>query len=162
MTQLEALCSPDRWDDDPKQWRLDEHEYNAALAIVNSVKPRNELEAAFAAQMVAVHLMTMQVAARAIKVRYDTRSAAVAAKLARTFTMQLETLRAMRTKGRTARQSIKVTKETHQPIHYHRGDNENDRQAHGRAPEAIDQCAALPSPDTIGRVVPLPSHKGQG
>ena len=160
MTQLESLCSADRWDDDAKQWRLDEHEFSAALAIVNSVKPRNEIEAALAAQMVAVHLMTMQIAARAIKDRYDTRSAAVAAKLARTFTMQLEALRATRTKRPVSRQSIKVRKETHQHIHYYRGDDGNERQAH--APRAADECAAMPSPDPGGRIVSLSSRKRQG
>jgi len=39
------------WDDEAKQWRLDENEYSAALSIVNSVKPRNEMEACLAAQM---------------------------------------------------------------------------------------------------------------
>jgi len=59
MRQLEALCRPTDWDESARQWRLDEHEFSALLAIVNTAKPRNELEAAQVAQMVAVHLMTM-------------------------------------------------------------------------------------------------------
>ena len=162
MSQLQALCSADRWDNDAKQWRLDENEYSAALTIVASIAPRNELEAALAAQMVAVHLMTMQLAARAIKDSYDSRTAAVAAKLARTFAIQMEALRANRTKRTTARQSIKVRKELHQHIHYHRGDDGTDRQTHEPRAVAVDECAALPSPDASGRVVPMPSRKGQG
>ena len=69
MRQLEALCGKSHWDEAAKQWRLDENEFSAALAILNSLHPRNELEAAHAAQMVAVHLLTMKVSARAIKIR---------------------------------------------------------------------------------------------
>jgi hypothetical protein len=161
MAQLEALCTQSHYDREAKQWRLDEHEFSAALAIVNSVKPRNELEAALAAQMVAVHLMTMQIAARAIKDLYDTRTAAVAAKLARTFTIQMEALRATRSKSRTARQSIKVRKDLHQHVHYHdhRGGSESESQPHGPGAQAADQCAALPSPQPGGKVVPLSSRK---
>ncbi|WP_295635918.1 hypothetical protein [Novosphingobium sp.] len=162
LAQLQSLVGESHWDDEAQQWRLDENEYSAALALVNSVKPRNELEAALAAQMVAIHLLTMKVAARAIKYDYDTRTAATAAKLARTFAMQMDSLRANRTKNTTARQSIKVRKETHQHIHYHRGDDKNGSQAQGRATRAIDECTALPSPNESGRVVSLPSREGQG
>jgi hypothetical protein len=160
MGQLQSLVSESHWDEKAKQWRLDENELSAVLAMVNTVKPRDEIEAALAAQMVAVHLLTMKLAARALKYGADTQSAAVFAKLARTFTIQMEALRANRTKRPVSRQSIKVRKELHQHIHYHRGDDGNDRQAH--EPRAADNCAALPSPDAGGRVVPMPSRKGQG
>ncbi len=162
MQQLQALCGDNHWDDKAKQWRISEEEYSAILAMVSTIKPRDEMEAALAAQMVAVHLMTMKVAARALKYDHDTQSASVAAKLARTFTIQMEALRANRTKRTTARQSIKVRKELHQHIHYHRGDDGNDRQAQGPRVDAVDERAALPSPDASGRVVPMPSRKGQG
>ena len=162
MAQLEALCGKNHFDDNAKQWRLDENEFSAALAIVNSVKPRDEIEAALALQMVAIHLLTMKTTAKAIRDQYDTRTAGVAGKLARAFTVQMEALRANRTKRTTARQSIKVRKELHQHIHYHRGDDGKRSQAHGRATDAVDECAALPSPDASGRVVSLPSRKGQG
>lgn len=163
MAQLEALCTQSHFDHEARQWRLDEHEFSAALAIVNSVKPRNELEAALAAQMVAVHLMTMQIAARAIKDLYDTRTAAVAAKLARTFAIQMEALRANRTKNRTVRQSIKVRKDLHQHVHYHdhRGDTESELQPHEPPAHTSDDRATLPSPQPGGEVVPLPSREGK-
>ena len=162
LAQLRALCGESHFDDDAKQWRLDENEMSAALAMVNTIKSRDEIEAALAAQMVAIHILTMKTAARAIKYDYDTRTAAVAAKLARTFAMQIEALRANRTKRTTARQSIKVRKDTHQHIHYHRGDEGNGSQAHGRAASVVDERTALPGPDPSGRIVPLPSRKGQG
>jgi len=163
MRQLEALCGKSHWDDEAKQWRIDEHEFSAALAIVNAVKPRDEMEAALAAQMVALHLLTMKVAARAIRYEYDNQTSATAAKLARTFTMQMAELRAGRTKRQTARQSIKVRKELHQHVHYHdaRGAGESNGQPHGRATRAADKCAALPCPDAGGESVPLSRTEGK-
>ena len=162
LDQLESLCGRNLWDKDAKQWRLDENEFSAALAMVSTIRPRNEMEAALAAQMVAIHLLTMKVTARALEYDYDTRTAAAAAKLARTFTMQLEALQSLRGRKPTARQSIRVRKELHQHVHYHRGEGENERQPHGPPAESNDGRAALPSPQPGGDAVPLPSRKGKG
>ncbi len=159
MGQLEELCGKNHWDDAAKQWRLDENQFSAALAVVNSVKPRNEMEAALAAQMVAIHLLTMKVTARALKYDYDTRTAAAAGKLARTFTLQMERLQSLRGGKRTVRQSIKVTKELHQHVHYHRGDDGNGGQPHEPRTAATAQRAALPRPDKGGDIVPIASRK---
>lgn len=161
LSQLEALCGKSHWDDDAKQWRLDENQFSAALALINSVKPRNEMEAALAAQMVAIHLLTMKVAARALKYDHDTRTAAAAGKLARTFTIQLESLQKLRGRKQTAHQSIRVRKELHQHVHYHRGDGGSGGQPHGPPATTVDQCTALPSPEPGGQSLPLPGHKGK-
>ncbi len=159
MNQLEALCGRNVWDDEAKQWRIDENQFSAALALVNSVKPRNEMEAALAAQMVAIHLLTMKVTARALKYDHDTRTAAAAGKLARTFTLQLEALQSLRGRKRTAHQSIKVRKELHQHVHYHRGDAGSDGQAHEPRAGATAQRAALLCSDEGGDIVPIASRK---
>lgn len=159
--QLEALCGRNIWDEEKRQWRLDEHELSAALAIVNSVKPRNELEAAHAAQMVAVHLMTMKVSARALRYDYEPRMAAVAGKLARTFTLQREAFERIRKPNRTAKQNIKVTKELHQHVHYHhesgpRGAAGSDGQSDAPPAAQPPEIPALPGPEEErGRVVPI-------
>ena len=59
LRQLGELCSPVVGDD-----RLlpDELELNGLLGFINSIRPENELQAALAAQMVAVHLATMRLA----------------------------------------------------------------------------------------------------
>ncbi len=161
MGQLEALCGNSHWDDSNKQWRLDENQFSAALAVVCSVKPRNEMEASLAAQMVAIHLLTMKLTARAIKYDYDTRTAAAAGKLARTFTLQLEALQSLRGRKRTVHQSIKVRKELHQHVHYHRGEAGIDGQAHGPLAAPVNQCAALPSPEPGREAMSLSGDKGQ-
>ncbi len=162
LGQLEALCGQSHWDDATMQWRLDENQFSAMLAVVNSVKPRNEMEAALAAQMVAIHLLTMKIAARAIRDDYDTRTAATAGKLARTFTLQLESLQSMRGRNRTTRQSITVRKELHQHVHHHRGEGESEGQPHGPHPTVVDECATLPSPKPRGQSVSLSGDEGQG
>ena len=159
MAQLAALCRESHWDEEARQWRLDENEYSAALAMINSIKPKNEMEAALAAQMVAIHLLQMKVAARAIKYEYDTKTVAVVGKLARTFTMQLESLQRLRGKQKMTRQSISVKKELHQHVHYHRGANETDGQPQATSAGQPEELRSLPSPDEAGSVLPLASGK---
>ena len=162
MRQLEALCGLSHWDEAAKQWRLDEHEFSAALAIINSLHPCNELEAAHAPQMVAVHLLTMKVAARAIEYEYDNRTASVAGKLARTFTAQREAFERIRKPNRTARQSIKVTKESHyhHHQHLHRGAAETNEQPHDARAPTIEGCTPLSGDEPGGQVLRLPSRSG--
>jgi hypothetical protein len=162
LRQFEDLCSERWWDEETQQWRLNEATFNTILALVGSLKPRNEMEAAFAAQMAAVHLLSMKVAARAIRYDHDTKTAATAAKLAQTFTNQMQEFRAMRGKTRTTRQNIKVSRETHhhQHIHVHREAEENDGQVHEPRTATTGERAALPSPQPGGEVVPLASRKG--
>lgn len=158
MRQLEALCGKNIWDEEARQWRLDEREYSACLAMINSLKPRNELEAAHAAQMVAVHLLTMKVAARAIKYEYDTRTASVAGKLARTFTTQREAFERIRKPNRTAKQSIKVTRESHVHYHDHRGERQNEGQPHDARAATIEGSTPLPGDEPGGEVLRLSSR----
>ncbi|MEO6582363.1 MAG: hypothetical protein ABIN68_06105, partial [Sphingomicrobium sp.] len=72
------------------EWVPDECELNMILNMVSGIKPKNEMQAALAAQMVAVHMMTMKVAERCLRVYgcADPHLAAAASKLARTFAIQ--------------------------------------------------------------------------
>ena len=177
MRQLRELCGQG-WDDKQGRWRPNETQLNAALAFVSGIRPRNEVDAALAAQMLAVHFMTMRVSAEALKYggHVDPRTVSAAAKLARTFAAQIDTLNRSRGKGNTTRQKIVVKHEkhvhTHQHVHVHEGgqDSGAQPQAAGRehsvrksieqGPEVAPGCAALPSPDAIGSVVPLARRQG--
>jgi len=160
LDQLHSLCDRGIWDDDTKQWRIDEAEFSAMLALVNAFRPKDEPEAMLAAQMVATHLLTMKVGARAIRYEYDTRTAATYAKLAKAYAAQIDAMQGLKGKRRTARQSIKVSRESHhhQHIHVHRGAEENDGQCHATTPAS--RRAALPCPDEGGNVVPLACRPG--
>jgi len=183
LIHLTELCSQN-WhpsDDGGGEWCPDERELNMIFAIVAGIKPRNEMEAALAAQMVAVYLMQMKTAARALEGSgTNHRAAALSAKLARTFTMQWDALMRHRGKRRTTRQTITVSHEKHIHNHHHQhmhiegGGQENGGQAcepsvsHNRggnssgAPRVEHECCpALSRPDSSGVVVPMPRQPGK-
>ncbi len=172
--QLRALCGQ-HWNREHEEWRPSETELNAALNFVNSLQPRNEAEAALAAQMVAIHLMTMRVSAQVLGAgTLDERTAATAGKLARTYAILFDTLNRGRGKGRSTRQRITVTHEkhihTHQHVHVHQGGEQTDAQPQAAGEDhdvrKVAQRArqspgrpALPGQDPIGEVVSLAGRK---
>lgn len=172
LEQLSAFC-PGTLDANGR-WRPNEHTLNAILAIVSGARPRNEMEAAHAAQMVAVHLMAMKTSAMALKALevdwLDHRTIAVASNLGRTFSAQGDTL--LKMKGRTARQKITVKYERHDHHHEHKhihADIEEGVQDFGGRPHeprnrapAIEHESrpALPGPDPAGDSVPVSGGAG--
>lgn len=92
----------------PRGRKVDEQTLNFALAVVQAIEPRDELEALLGAQMVAVHLASMSMARRLEHVdtlEQQDSAAAALTKLTRTFGHQLEALR--RYRG-GAEQTVKV------------------------------------------------------
>lgn len=157
--QLKDLCGT-HWTGE--HWKPSETELNAALAIVNDCQPRNSAQAALCAQMVAVHFMQMRMSSQALGSGImDHRDAAIAAKLARTYAIQLDALERAQGRKQTARQTIRVRKELHQHVHYHRGGGESGAQPQGRIAAPAHQCAALPSEEPGGQVVSLPRRSGK-
>jgi hypothetical protein len=150
LNQLAALCGQG-WDEERRNWVPDETELNAALNIVNGIRPRNEIEAALAAQMVAVHFLQMKTTAYALRQTGLLNFAAVAGKLARTFAMQCDSLSRLR--GKTGKQVIKVRYERHDHKHVHlrEGGAENETQARAPARALTGRTAktrpALQGPD---------------
>jgi hypothetical protein len=82
--------------------QIDERALNFMLSVVQGVKPKDQLEAMLAAQMVAIHMATMTFARRLAHVetiqQQDSAERALN-KLARTYAMQMETLKRYRTGG---------------------------------------------------------------
>lgn len=157
MRQLEALTAGKTWDESKGQWRINETQFSAVLAIVNGMRPRNEMEACLAAQMVAVHMMQMALSAHAMKYPQDVKTAAVAGKLARTFTGQIDAMQGLKGKRRTVKQTITVRKEAHQHVHYydHRGAGEGEQQSHATDGSATVQLSTVSGEGEDGRVVPF-------
>jgi hypothetical protein len=160
------------------EWCPDETELNIVLNIATSIKPRNEIEAALAAQMTAVHMMTMKTAAQALEGwGTDPRAAALSAKLARTFTLLWEALMRHRGRGRTVRQNITVSHEKHihqhQHVHLEGGGSKNGSQAcepsdsrnggNNRATPLIEYegGTALPGRTRRGSLCQCPANKGK-
>jgi len=136
LAHLAELCTkawhPNDGENAGGEWYPDENEMNMVLNFVAGVKPRNEMEAALAAQMVAVHLMTMKASQAALQGwGVDERTAALAGKLARTFTMQIDAMAKL--KGRkTTRQKITVSYERHdhKHVHFEGGVSESEGRPH--------------------------------
>lgn len=93
----------------PSNVKENEQWINAAAAMLHGIGPKDELEGMLAAQMVAVHNLSMEVAKRAT--HPDQTSEGVnfnvnrMAKLMRTFTAQMDALQKYRNKGQ---QTIQV------------------------------------------------------
>jgi hypothetical protein len=170
LDQLVRICPTVRNEDGERV--PDELYLNAALNIVSGVRPRNEIEAALAGQMVAVHFMMMQTTEQAIGRNWpDTQTMAIAGKLARTFSMQCDSLAKL--KGKTGRQRITVRSDRHYHDHKHihaeapGGGVKNGSQPLGTRPRAdpvshleIKGRPALPGADAAGYAVPVSCCEG--
>ena len=87
---------------------VDEGRLNFALAMVQGVEPRDQIETMLAAQMAAVHNASMTAAKRLANVETREQQESASAmfnKLTRTFAIQIEALKRHRSAGE---QTIKV------------------------------------------------------
>lgn len=127
--------------------RPDQTLLNGAISIIGSYKPKTEGEAMLAAQMVAVHMLTMKAAAYANSTSrwgVPEREARLVFRGARTFAEQTDTM--ARLKGRKGEQHIHVHYEDKRQIvdgdvHVHRG----GRDFGAPSPDANDTGYGNPS-----------------
>tara|TARA_B100000378_G_scaffold272911_1_gene265064 strand:- start:4661 stop:5467 length:807 start_codon:yes stop_codon:yes gene_type:complete len=161
LRSLLDLCSAE-WDEASEEWVPDEGELTTILHIVSAHKPKDEAQAALAAQIAATHLITMKIAKRVSDYPWDTRMVGAFAKLVRANGSLIETMAAVKGRRRSTTQKITVTHDKHvhqhQHIHMEGGAPANDRQAQTAMeprPEKNERCSALPSPDEAGVVVPI-------
>jgi hypothetical protein len=165
-----------------KSGTLDQRALNAALAMIEGLKPQNEAEAALAVQMATTHFLVAKLSARigsgAIEtIRQQDSTALALSRLHRAFTTQMETLSNVRRGGRQ-----KVVVE-HVHIHKHVyvapgaqaiiGDvthtgrgvaDENSEQAHATDDKraiAVEASAPLRRSDPPRDAVSIASREGQ-
>ena len=161
VEQLSNLCRRD-WDSDAKQWKPSQDEFDAVLAIVSSTKPRNEAQAAFAAQLAALHLAAMRLAKRVTgDALGDDRTVAVLAKTVRAYGDGLATMQRLQGKSRSTRQTIKVEHQRHQHIHYHEGSKDFGGQAHATGTGVVAPSQSVQGPRAVGRALSLASDAGE-
>lgn len=139
--QLASLCDA-AWKDEagPEgSWVPGETELNALLALVSGMRPTNEMQAALAAQMCAVHLMQMRVAAYGLQGSrhgwIDPRTISSATRLAHTFARQAEALHFVQG-GKSSRQDIHV--HYHDERHVHLGGGPAQIGGQPQAPGATE------------------------
>ena len=161
--QLGALCGS-TWSAEWEQWAANEGELRSLFAIVQSLKPRNEAEAAYAAQLAALHFTAMKLARGANRYQDgDARTAAILNKTVRAYGDGLLNMQRLKGKGRKTVQVIKVEthRHDHRHVHIEGGSVENGGQPHTKPADGIAKLCALPSQDPLAAVVPLPCRKGQ-
>ena len=136
--------------------------YNAAMAIMASVEPDNELEATLASQMVAANECAMRCMSAMVQsdhVDHRRMHGDLANKFMRTFTAQIDALSRLRRGGEQIVKHVYVGEGGQavfaKEIHHGRGGN---HEASGQPYEPAPECAALPSPDPTRDGVPVPSN----
>jgi hypothetical protein len=155
---------------------IDEGAVNAALAVIDGLKPKNEIEAMLALQMAATHALAMKFSARLYNGGIETipqqdSAALTLSRLQRAFTTQMDSLSNMRRGGR---QKV-VVEHVHvypggQAIvgnvtHSGRGvSGENSGQTH--APDdqrtiAASGSAPMWCPDAAREALPISNREGQ-
>jgi uncharacterized protein (DUF4415 family) len=159
---------------------IDERAVNAALAVIDGLKPQNEIEAMLALQMAVTHGLAMMFSARLYSGATETipqqdSAALTLSRLQRAFTTQLDSLSNMRRGGR---QKV-VVEHVHvypggQAIvgnvtHSGRGvSDENGGQSHATGDKRGDKRAIGASgsapmwrPDPPREALPIPNREGQ-
>lgn len=164
LQSLLDLCGAE-YDASTGEWVPNEGELVTILHIVSAHRPKDEAQAALAAQIAASHLISMKVAKRVADYPWDTRMVGAFAKLIRAHGSLIETMAVVKGKRRSTRQHITVTQERH--VHHHQhvhmgegGASANDQQAHAAMaarPVENERGGTLPSADTTGGDVPITS-----
>lgn len=142
---------------------------NAALAVVEGLKPRNEAEALLGLQMVAAHLGAMRCISLSSQARQLVQfqvHGELANRFMRTYASHLETLSKLRRGGE---QNMKVEhvyvyqggQAVVGDINVSRGEakHEIDKQPHAPQSPALVSSAEVRSEDAIGRSVPRAGNK---
>ena len=162
-----TLCRDGRWDNKGRCWFPRQTDFDAVLAIVASLKPDNEAQAAHAAQLAALHISAMKLGEEANKRSWpEPRTVALLAKTTRAYGEGMERLARLQgtVKPKTVNQTIQVVYCDNRNVNLNGGVSSFGGQPHasalpqqyrGPAP-AIPGCAALQSPCTDhGREVPV-------
>jgi hypothetical protein len=135
------------------------------LGIIQSLNPKTTAQAALAAQLVALHLHQMKLAAGISSYSMsDPRTVATMARVTRAFGEGLLTMQQLQGKVRKSKQVIRVENHHHHHQHIHcEGGGPNiggraDATVHGGE---IISSAALPGPDKTGQPLRSASRKRQ-
>lgn len=158
------------WCEQAQEWVPDDRELETLLHVISAHKPKDEAQAALAAERAVTMLLTMRLGKQVAKYPYDAKSSAAYAKLAIAGAVQTKALADMQGRRRGTTQKITVKRENHVHLTYAPGGSgKSDHQPHtpdggaqkrnGPADPAVE-CSALPCSDKGGTVVLLPSCQG--
>lgn len=158
------LVGDGEWDDKRQTWLPKQGDFDAMIAIIHSLQPQNEAQAAHAAQLCALHLSAMKLGKSAA--RYgDERTAAIFNKTVRAYGDGMERL--ARLQGRLAPREVNQTiqvvyvDQRDQRIQIAGGVPPNGGQPHASDGGTLVASASLPSEGPHRLTVPSPSRPGQ-
>ena len=169
LSSFHSMTGEKVWDAKRRVWMPDQDEFDAMVAIVASLQPENEAQAAHAAQLVALHLSAMRLSRQATATNPDPRAVAILTKTVRAYGEGMQRL--ARVQGKIQPRQVNQTIEVH--YHDHRnqriqvangvtgGVPSNGDRPHRTTGSAPIQRAALPSPDESGSGVSIASCGGQ-
>lgn len=146
------------WDAEQEQWVPDDGQLQAILHVVSAHKPKNEMQAAMAAERAATTLLTMKLADRVAKYPHDHKTVASYARLAIVGAVQTRAYLETQGKRKSSVQKINVRRENHVHYHDHRpagGSGESGNQPHAQG----TRISTLPCADAGGEVVLLPCRE---
>jgi hypothetical protein len=152
---------------------------NVAVASIQSIRPRDGVEAMLAVQMTATHAAALQMLHRAVREQpsFEIYDSLVnrATKLLRTYTMQVEALKRYRSAGeqRVVVQHVNVTAEqaavqvngTPSALRGEGAASKLEEQSHGpREPQAVafEPGTPLQCPDSARNTMPVAGNDGSG
>lgn len=166
MEVLTKFLPHNHWDEEGRFWFPDQGAFDAMIAIIHSLKPENEAQAAHAAQLVALHLVSMKLGESAAHSYWDQRTTALLCRTVQTYGDGLERFARLqgRLKPREVNQTIQVVyvDNRDQRVLAPGGGPDFGGQAHGTARGEAVQCPALPGPSANDRPrVPLAGSEGQ-
>jgi hypothetical protein len=168
LDSFTSLVGHGDWDDARKVWMPDQGKFDAMIAMVASLRPETEAQAAYAAQLCALHLSAMKLGEQASKSYADARTFAILSKTVRAYGDGLERMARLqgRVQPRTVNQTIQVVyvdqRDQRQQTLVTGGVQQNRDQPHRTERGATIQSAALPSHvQADGQSMSLSSCQGQ-
>lgn len=137
-------------------WITDEKEMRTLFSIIASLKPRNEAEAAYAAQLCALHMAAMKLGETMGKTwGGDPRTIAVLNKTVRAFGDGLLNFRRLRGRGQKTVQVIRVEAHRHDHKHVHiEGGTEFGGQPQATGAPLLEGSTKMPGKGSIRQAVP--------
>lgn len=153
------LVGDGEWDEERHCWTPKQNDFDAMIAIVASLQPQNEAQAAYAAQLCALHLSAMKLGEQASKHYADPRTTAILSKTVRAYGDGMERLARLqgKVKPKTVLQTIQVVYCDSRTG----GVSPIGGQPHAAEGSASIQCSALPSHNASGSALPLACGGGE-
>ncbi len=161
LDRLSKLLPENVWDEKRNAWFPNEEAFNAMVAMVHSMQPENEAQAAYAAQLVALHFSAMKVGEQCSHSYADDRSRAILAKTVRAYGDGLERMARLQGKiqPKQVNQTIQVVyvdqRDQRQQTLITGGQGPIGGQAHGTDGGALTPRPSLPGPDAGGDALPI-------